>query len=76
MKKTMMVQLAVTFAFGLFAFHVYGADTAAGYARDCSKMEPEKKARCERVNNAMSACAGKKAGDELNNCLKENKGKK
>ena len=39
-------------------------------------MQPdarEKKARCEEVNKAMAVCAGKKAGDELNNCLKESR---
>ena len=74
--KRKSMQLFVSIAFGLFAMQAFGADLASGYARDCSKMAPEKKARCEQVNNAMGACAGKKAGEELDRCLKENKSKK
>ena len=49
---------------------------SGGYARNCSQMPAEKKARCEEVNKAMAVCAGKKAGDELTNCLKESRNKK
>jgi hypothetical protein len=72
----MLMRLSISCAFGLLAFQAYGAELASGYARDCSKMPAEKKARCEQVNNAMAACAGKKAGEELDRCLKENKNKK
>jgi hypothetical protein len=71
-----LTRLAVTVAFGLFTIQAYGAELASGYTRDCSKMPAEKKARCEQVNKAMGACAGKKAGEELDKCLKENKNKK
>jgi hypothetical protein len=72
----MLMRLVVTSAFGLLAFQAYGAELASGYTRDCSKLPAETKARCEQVNNAMGACAGKKAGEELDKCLKENKNKK
>jgi hypothetical protein len=74
--EKMLIRLAVTSAFGLLVCHAYGAELASGYTRDCSKLPAETKARCERVNNAMSACAGKKAGEELDKCLKENSNKK
>ena len=70
------MQLAATFVFGLLALQACGAELASGYTRDCSQMPAEKKARCEQVNNAMAVCAGKKAGEELDRCLKENKSKK
>jgi len=74
--KQMSMRLSVACAFDLFAFQACGAELAGGYARDCSQMPAEKKARCEEVNKAMAVCAGKKAGDELNNCLKESRNKK
>jgi hypothetical protein len=74
--KQMLIRLSVSCVLGLLAFQAYGAELASGYKRDCSQMPAEKKARCEQVNNAMGACAGKKAGEELDRCLKENKNKK
>jgi hypothetical protein len=74
--KPVLMRLVVSCASGLFAVQAIGAELASGYQRDCSKMAGGQKARCEQVNNAMAACAGKKAGEELDRCLKENKSKK
>lgn len=77
--KRAFLQISALFYFGLSATQALAAEPtlAAGQSRDCSKMQTaEKKARCEEVNKAMQACAGKKAGEELSKCLMGQKGEK
>jgi len=77
--KRMLMQLSISCALGLLAVQAYGEDRVLGHdkGRDCSQMpDAARKARCEAVNKAMDACKGKKAGDELTNCLKQQRKKK
>ena len=77
--KRMLMRLFISSALGLVVFQAYGAERTLSYERlrDCSQMpDAEKKARCEAVNKAMEACKGKQAGDELSNCLKQQRKKK
>lgn len=79
--KRMLIPLSISCALGLLSLQAYGAERertlASQKPRDCSKMDnAKKKARCEEVNNAMKACTGKKAGEELTNCLMGQRKKK
>ena len=70
--KRKLMQLSVCCALGVLSFQAVGGEGPgmAGHQRDCSKIaDAKKKARCEEVNKAMSACEGKKAGD-VADCVK------
>jgi len=73
--ERVLVRFSISCVLGLFSLQAFGADRpvlSGGYQRDCSKMaDAKRKARCEEANKAMNVCSGKKAGDELTNCLKE-----
>lgn len=78
MKRALM-QLSISCVLGLLACQANASERtlASGQSRDCSQMaDAKKKARCEETNKAMAACAGKKAGDELTNCLMTQRNKK
>ena len=71
--KRALIRLSISCLFGLLVFDSVAAEErtlASGQYRDCSRMaDAKQKARCEDANKAMQACAGKKNGDELTNCL-------
>lgn len=72
--KRVLIQLSISCALGLLVSQAYAAERvlASGQQRDCSKMtNARQKASCEDTNKAMAACAGKKNGNELTNCLME-----
>lgn len=70
--KRKLLQVSICCALGMLPLQAFGGEGPAmtGYQRDCSKItDAKKKARCEEVNKAMSACEGKKAGDAAD-CMK------
>lgn len=70
--KRKLLQVSICCAFGMLSFQAFGGEgpAMAGHQRDCSKIaDAKKKARCEEVNKAMSACEGKKAS-EAADCMK------
>jgi len=70
--KRVLIQLSIFCALNLFVSQAFAGERvlASGQQRDCShKTNAKQKARCEDANKAMAACAGKRAGDELTNCL-------
>ncbi len=72
--KRVFIRLSVCCALGLLVSQACAEERvlAGGQQRDCSQMSDAKqKARCENTNKAMQACAGKKNGGELTNCLME-----
>jgi len=71
--KRVLIQLSFSCLFGLLVSQAVAAEErtlASGQSRDCSQMSNAKqKASCEETNKVMNACAGKKNGAELTNCL-------